>query len=181
MELFVFSFQHVDEENGYLCGYLKIKGLTDEYPTLTTFFDGEIISEKHPFLTRKWDADEEVDKKHWGKFNAFHQYAKTFNSDTFDYEALKKTNHVFMRWKEHFLVPGKPLWVLLIAYALKYTKCTYQIQIDSLIFNFTFLIQITQLKIFLVLHSLGFITFALLNLNQPLKDFITIEAQNGKH
>ena len=57
--------QHVDLENSYLCGYLKIKGLTEEYPTLTTFFDGEIISQKHPFLTRKWDADEDVDKKHW--------------------------------------------------------------------------------------------------------------------
>lgn len=52
-------------EMSYLCGYLKINGLTEEYPTLTTFFDGEIISEKHPFLTRKWDADEEVDRKHW--------------------------------------------------------------------------------------------------------------------
>ena len=58
-------FQHVDEENAYLCGYLKIKNLTDEYPEMVTFFDGEIISEKHPFLTRKWDADEDVDKKHW--------------------------------------------------------------------------------------------------------------------
>lgn len=57
--------QHVDEENSYLCGYLKIKGLTEEFPTLTTFFDGEIISKKYPFLTRKWDADEDVDKKHW--------------------------------------------------------------------------------------------------------------------
>lgn len=57
--------QHVDEENSYLCGYLQINGLTDEYPTLTTFFDGEIISQKYPFLTRKWDADEDVDKKHW--------------------------------------------------------------------------------------------------------------------
>ena len=57
--------QHVDLDNAYLCGYLKIKGLTEEYPTLTTFFDGEIISGKHPFLTRKWDADEDVDKKHW--------------------------------------------------------------------------------------------------------------------
>jgi hypothetical protein len=55
----------VDEENSYLCGYLKIKGLTEEFPTLTTFFDGEIISKKYPFLTRKWDADEDVDKKHW--------------------------------------------------------------------------------------------------------------------
>lgn len=59
------SLQHVDEENSYLCGYLKIKGLTEEFPTLTTFFDGEIISAKYPFLTRKWDADEDVDRKHW--------------------------------------------------------------------------------------------------------------------
>lgn len=58
-------FQYVDLENSYLCGYLKIKGLTEEYPTLTTFFDGEIISKKHPFLTRKWEADEDVDRKHW--------------------------------------------------------------------------------------------------------------------
>lgn len=39
------------------------------------------------------------------KFESFRQYAKTFNSDTFDYEALKGTDFVFMRWKEHFLVP----------------------------------------------------------------------------
>ena len=62
--IFLF-FQHVDEENAYMCGYLKIKNLTDEYPEMVTFFDGEIISEKHPFLTRKWDADEDVDKRHW--------------------------------------------------------------------------------------------------------------------
>ncbi|XP_076366362.1 glucose-induced degradation protein 4 homolog isoform X2 [Tachypleus tridentatus] len=96
---------HVDEENSYLCGYLKIKGLTEEYPTLTTFFDGEIISRKYPFLTRKWDADEEVDKKHWSKFLSFFQYSKTFNCDSFDYDELKNTDFVFMRWKEHFLVP----------------------------------------------------------------------------
>ena len=132
-----------------------------------TFFDGEIISEKHPFLTRKWDADEDVDKKHWvtfssssqplsisehfptrgcvnvklyfhwldktfqkhtldfflnsrvaylliyfqSKFLAFYQYAKTFNSDTFDYEELNRTDYVFMRWKEHFLVPDHTIKV----------------------------------------------------------------------
>ncbi|XP_005870283.1 PREDICTED: glucose-induced degradation protein 4 homolog [Myotis brandtii] len=96
---------HVDTGNSYLCGYLKIKGLTEEYPTLTTFFEGEIISQKHPFLTRKWDADEDVDRKHWGKFLAFYQYAKSFNSDDFDYEELKNGDYVFMRWKEQFLVP----------------------------------------------------------------------------
>lgn len=55
----------MDEENCYLCGYLKITGLTSEFPTLTTFFDAEIISKRYPFLTRKWDADEDVDRKHW--------------------------------------------------------------------------------------------------------------------
>ncbi|RXG59120.1 Glucose-induced degradation protein 4-like protein [Armadillidium vulgare] len=79
--------QHVDETNSYLCGYLTIIGLTEEYQTLTTFFEGEIISEKYPFLTRKWEADEEVDKKHW--FPSFHQYTKHFNSDAFDYSVLK--------------------------------------------------------------------------------------------
>ncbi|XP_055298086.1 glucose-induced degradation protein 4 homolog [Sitodiplosis mosellana] len=98
--------QHVDEENSYLCGYLKITGLTFEYPMLTTFFDGEIISKKYPFLTRKWDADEDVDRKHWSKFSAFkNKYEKTFNSDNFDYDSLAKSDYVFMRWKEHFLVP----------------------------------------------------------------------------
>lgn len=65
MFFFFIHYQHVDEENSYLCGYLKITGLTTEYPMLTTFFDGEIISRKYPFLTRKWDADEDVDRKHW--------------------------------------------------------------------------------------------------------------------
>lgn len=97
--------QHVDEANSYLCGYLKITGLTFEFPTLTTFFDGEIISKKYPFLTRKWDADEDVDRKHFGKFAAFVDYQKNFNSDDFDYEALQNSDYVFMRWKEHFLVP----------------------------------------------------------------------------
>ncbi|RWS30955.1 glucose-induced degradation protein 4-like protein, partial [Leptotrombidium deliense] len=97
--------QHVDEVNAYLCGYLKIKGLTEEFPTLTTFFHGEIISKKYPFLTRKWDADEDVDRKHWSRFLPFYQFSKTFNSDTFDYSQLDNTDFVFMRWKEHFLVP----------------------------------------------------------------------------
>jgi len=97
--------QHVDEENSYLCGYLKINGLTYEYPMLTTFFDGEIISKKYPFLTRKWDADEDVDRKHWSKFKAFKEFESTFNTDNFDYESLEKSDYVFMRWKEHFLVP----------------------------------------------------------------------------
>ncbi|XP_008286146.1 glucose-induced degradation protein 4 homolog isoform X2 [Stegastes partitus] len=61
--------QHVTVEDSYLCGYLKIKGLTE------------------------------------GKFQAFYKYAKNFNSDDFDYEALENSDYIFMRWKEQFLVP----------------------------------------------------------------------------
>lgn len=35
----------------------------------------------------------------------FSEFAKTFNSDNFDYESLANSDYVFMRWKEHFLVP----------------------------------------------------------------------------
>ncbi|CAF4088225.1 unnamed protein product, partial [Rotaria magnacalcarata] len=101
-------FHHVDLERSYICGYLGITGLIDEYPILSTFFDAEIISKRYPFLTRKWEADEEVDKQHWSKFDAFLPFVDTFNTDSFDYDQLlvgKTSDFVFMRWKEHFLVP----------------------------------------------------------------------------
>ncbi|ORY07753.1 hypothetical protein K493DRAFT_327748 [Basidiobolus meristosporus CBS 931.73] len=77
--------QYVDLSDSYLCGYLHIKGLTDDLPELTTFFDAEIIGPKYPFLTRKWEADELIDKQHWYNF--------------------MDNDFIFMRWKEHFLVP----------------------------------------------------------------------------
>ena len=92
----------MDIQNSYLCGYLKINGLTDDFPVLITFFDGEIISQKYPFLTRKWEADEEVDLRHWIKFQSFQKFSKTFNSDNFDYNQLKDCDYVFMRWKVQF-------------------------------------------------------------------------------
>jgi len=97
-------FKNVDVQSSHICGYLTINGLTDDHPMITTFFEGEIISRKNPFLTRKWDADEEVDKKHWAKFSTFAPYTKSFNSDNFDYESLASSDNVFMRLKEQFFV-----------------------------------------------------------------------------
>lgn len=48
---------------------------------LTTFFDGEIISKKYPFLTRKWDADEDVDRKHWVNFGHGERVQTTYFSN----------------------------------------------------------------------------------------------------
>lgn len=100
------KIQHVDVENSFLCGYLCINHLTKDHPSLTTFFEGEIISKKHPFLTRKWDADADADQIHWSRFDGFKsKYIETFNSNDFDYSKLDEDDCIYMRWKELFLVP----------------------------------------------------------------------------
>lgn len=93
-------------EDSYLCGYLCINHLTKNHPSLTTFFEGEIISRRYPFLTRKWQATERNDQDHWCKFEHFNEnYQFNFNSDDFDYGTLRSSDFVYMRWKERFLVP----------------------------------------------------------------------------
>jgi len=99
------DIKHVNLAESSICGYLNITGLTETCNDLTTYFDGEIIGEKHSFLTRKWDADEYVDREHWSKFPAFDERMQNeFNHDGFSYDFNAK-ECIFMRWKEHFLVP----------------------------------------------------------------------------
>lgn len=123
------TFQHVDLKESFLCGYLHIKGLTEDYPELTTFFEAEIIGPKHSFLTKKWEATDRTDLQHWDRFPSFRPYSKllkktsgasttesssrppaspTFapsnNNMPFTYHFRNK-DHIFMRWKEQFLVP----------------------------------------------------------------------------
>lgn len=65
------EIQHVDLKSSFLCGYLHIQGLTDDFPDLCTFFEAEIIGPKYSFLTRKWEADENIDRQHWVGFHLF--------------------------------------------------------------------------------------------------------------
>ncbi|KAF9988442.1 hypothetical protein BGZ75_009389 [Mortierella antarctica] len=98
------DIKHVNLKESSLCGYLHIKGLTEEYPELTTFFDAEIIGSAHSFVTRKWDADVKVDKEHWTLFKPFEPMCDIFTQESFKYDFQDK-DVIFMRWKEHFLVP----------------------------------------------------------------------------
>ncbi|KAJ3176650.1 hypothetical protein HK101_010394 [Irineochytrium annulatum] len=75
-----------------------------DWPDLCTFFEAEIIGPKYPFLTRKWEVNEAIDKEHWSKFPAFKKFEKCFNDDGFAYD-FENNDIIFMRWKEHFLVP----------------------------------------------------------------------------
>ncbi|KAF9377798.1 GID complex subunit 4, VID24 [Mortierella sp. AD011] len=129
------DIKNVDLNESFLCGYLHIDGLTEEYPQLTTYFEAEIIGPKYSFHTRKWDADELIDEEHWTQFESFECLANSVfygvdsgndNEDDDDdddddddeggrcphqlnYDPQtynhKSEDVVFMRWKEHFLVP----------------------------------------------------------------------------
>ncbi|CAO3598877.1 unnamed protein product [Absidia cylindrospora] len=100
----VVDIQNVNLKQSSLCGYLHIKGLTSEYPELTTYFEGEIIGPKYSFLTRKWQAKQHVDLAHWKRFPSFHRHALYFNQGNFVYDPTNE-DFVYMRWKEKFLVP----------------------------------------------------------------------------
>jgi hypothetical protein len=82
-------------------------GLTEDHPTLTTYFEGEIIGSKYTFLTQHddWGSNDKVDLQHWAKFSAFRPFQKAAKRGNFHIPQLAQRDNIFMRWKEHFLVP----------------------------------------------------------------------------
>jgi len=94
----------VNFASSFLCGYLRIRGLTDDWPELTTYFDAEIIGSRYGFLTQNWGANEAEDMVHWQRFNAF-KHVKNELKKPHLTMADRNRGAVFMRWKERFLVP----------------------------------------------------------------------------
>lgn len=82
-------------------------GLTEDHPTLTTYFEGEIIGSKYGFMTKheSWGANDRIDLSHWSKFAAFRPFAKQAKKGNTAIKDVAQREHIFMRWKEHFLVP----------------------------------------------------------------------------
>ncbi|KAL8832086.1 MAG: hypothetical protein Q9170_005023 [Blastenia crenularia] len=81
--------------------------LTADHPTLTTFFEGEIIGPKYTFQTRhpSWGATDKTDMQHWARFPAWRPLAKQAKKPDFHYKNFAQRENIFMRWKESFLVP----------------------------------------------------------------------------
>lgn len=94
----------MDFASSFLCGYLRIRGLTDDWPELTTYFDAEIIGSRYGFLTRNWGANETEDMVHWSRFPAFRQVKNELRKPYLTMDDRDR-GAVFMRWKERFLVP----------------------------------------------------------------------------
>ncbi|PGH00137.1 hypothetical protein GX51_05950 [Blastomyces parvus] len=101
------EIKHVDMAESYLCGYLRIQGLTEDHPTLTTYFEAEIIGTKYTFLTKhsKWGATDKTDLNHWARFPSWRPLARSARKSEFTYKNFMQHPDIFMRWKEYFLVP----------------------------------------------------------------------------
>ncbi|PGH07717.1 hypothetical protein AJ79_06194 [Helicocarpus griseus UAMH5409] len=101
------EIKHVDMAESFLCGYLRIQGLTEDHPTLTTYFEAEIIGTKYTFLTKhpSWGATDKTDMQHWARFPAWRPLAKQAKKDDFSFKDFAQHPDIFMRWKEYFLVP----------------------------------------------------------------------------
>ncbi|KAG4032413.1 hypothetical protein MFRU_007g03160 [Monilinia fructicola] len=101
------EIKHVDMRESFLCGYLRIQGLTEDHPTLTTYFEGEIIGSKYSFFTQHedWGSCDKTDLQHWAKFQAFRPFQKSAKKGNCHIPNLGQRENIFMRWKEHFLVP----------------------------------------------------------------------------
>jgi hypothetical protein len=95
----------VDFSSSFLCGYLRIRGLTDDWPELTTYFDAEIIGSRYGFLTQNWGANEQEDMVHWQRFPAFRHVKNELKRPNLTIPDRDR-GAVFMRWKERFLVPN---------------------------------------------------------------------------
>ena len=96
--------QDVDFTSSFLCGYLRIRGLTDDWPELTTYFDAQIIGSRYGFLTDDWGANEQEDMTHWARFPAFQKIRQEIRGPRHTIRDRDR-DCVFMRWKERFLVP----------------------------------------------------------------------------
>ena len=121
------DIKHVDVSESFICGYLRIEGraskksssvasltstvfcpgLTEDHPTLTTYFEGEIIGPKYTFQTKheSWGATDKTDMQHWARFPAWRPLAKQAKKPDFHYKNSGQRENIFMRWKEYFLVP----------------------------------------------------------------------------
>ncbi|KAL5106459.1 hypothetical protein TcWFU_010078 [Taenia crassiceps] len=52
----------------------------------------------------KWGASIETDTNHWNELNVMARFPNYYR-DNFDYSQLENFDHVYMRWKEKFVLP----------------------------------------------------------------------------
>lgn len=101
------ELKYVDMNESFLCGYLRIQGLTEDHPMLTTYFEGEMVGPKYSFFTRRaeWSTNDQNDLNHWSRFPPWRHISVEARNKEYVHENFDEQKHIFMRWKERFLVP----------------------------------------------------------------------------
>lgn len=101
------ELKYVDIGASFLCGYLRIQGLTPDHPMLTTYFEAEIIGPRYSFFTRRpeWSTSDVNDFKHWSRFPSWRAINKDSTRSEYITSKFSDRKYIFMRWKELFLVP----------------------------------------------------------------------------
>src|SRR3954462_1970348 len=67
-----------------------------------------MIGNKYAFKTKNksWGANEKIDYQHWGRFPAYRPFSKGSKNMDYHTQEFDQKEHIFMRWKEYFLVPN---------------------------------------------------------------------------
>lgn len=121
------EFKTVDLVNSMMTGFLQISGLTDDNPEITTCFKGEIINNpllhsslqspglqaRHKvlrtfsFFTENslWQSNHDNDLVHWSKLTGLEYLSDDELIETLRREQDSPDQHIYMRWKEEFLLP----------------------------------------------------------------------------
>ncbi|PVH72596.1 hypothetical protein DL98DRAFT_553081 [Cadophora sp. DSE1049] len=75
----------VDMRESFLCGYFCIQGLTED---------------------DDWGSTGIVDLQRWAEFSAFRPFRKLAGKGNLYIPNPAQRENIFMRWKEHFLIPN---------------------------------------------------------------------------
>lgn len=127
------ELKSVDLVSAVVTGFFYISGLTDEHPLITTCFKGEIINnpmsqigrdspvgnkvKKYSFITeeKNWSSFPKNDLDHWKKLTGSPpNYTEADLRRKLQQIQSGNDNplHIYMRWKEEFLLPDSRIKLL---------------------------------------------------------------------
>ncbi|AAS51590.2 ADL330Wp [Eremothecium gossypii ATCC 10895] len=106
----------------HVTGFLTIRGLTNQHPEITTFFESFAVNDTVGFLSSsmppelaEYKSSDRVDLEHWLNFPSFKELCMAGGGTTvadimdghYTHRDYLARRFVFMRWKEKFLVPDE--------------------------------------------------------------------------
>ncbi|SCU92356.1 LAMI_0E09934g1_1 [Lachancea mirantina] len=111
----------------HMTGFLTIRGLTNQHPEITTFFEGYAVTDTVGFLSSAMPTElaslkayDQIDLEHWLNFPSFKELCMqpTTTGDesssnimhsvldgSYSHADYLSNRFIYMRWKEKFLVP----------------------------------------------------------------------------